>query len=120
MGGRMPWRAGAGMAALFPHQKSFADAIPNETRLWSPSYAALCAGLVVGSNVLLRPLVKVINRQPIDDTETDRTYVAYAVCDTAAEPRARAILMEGLKAVEHIEVSELEIENIEDTDRVEL
>jgi putative Mg2+ transporter-C (MgtC) family protein len=28
--------------------------------------------------------------------------------------------MEGLTAAEHIEVSELEIENIEDTDRVEL
>jgi putative Mg2+ transporter-C (MgtC) family protein len=83
-------------------------------------YAALCAALVVGSNVLLRPLVRAINRQPMDDTEVDRTYVAYVVCDLSAEPRARAILMEGLTAAEHIEVSELEIENIENTDRVEL
>jgi putative Mg2+ transporter-C (MgtC) family protein len=83
-------------------------------------YAALCATLVVGSNVLLRPLVRAINRQPMDDTEVDRTYVAYVVCDLSAEPRARAILMEGLTAAEHVEVSELEIENIEDTDRVEL
>lgn len=83
-------------------------------------YAALCAAFVVGSNVLLRPLVRAINRQPMDDTEVDRTYVAYVVCDLSAEPRARAILMEGLTAAEHIEVSELEIENIEDTDRVEL
>jgi putative Mg2+ transporter-C (MgtC) family protein len=84
------------------------------------SYAALCAVLVVGSNVVLRPLVKAINRQPMDDTEVDRTYVAFVVCNVSAEPRARAILMEGLTAAEHIEVSELEIENIEDTDRVEL
>jgi putative Mg2+ transporter-C (MgtC) family protein len=83
-------------------------------------YAALCAALVVGSNVLLRPLVRAINRQPMDDTEVDRTYVAYVVCDLSAEPRARAILMEGLTAAEQVEVSELEIENIEDTDRVEL
>jgi putative Mg2+ transporter-C (MgtC) family protein len=83
-------------------------------------YAALCATLVVGSNVLLRPLVRAINRQPMDDTEVDRTYVAYVVCDLSAEPRARAILMEGLTAAEQVEVSELEIENIEDTDRVEL
>jgi putative Mg2+ transporter-C (MgtC) family protein len=61
-------------------------------------YAALCATLVVGSNVLLRPLVRAINRQPMDDTEVDRTYVAYVVCDLSAEPRARAILMEGLTA----------------------
>ena len=59
------------------------------------AYAAVCAGLVVGSNVLLRPLVRLINRQPMDDTETDRTYVAYVVCNVSAEPRARAILMEG-------------------------
>ena len=84
------------------------------------AYAALCAVLVVGSNVVLRPLVKAINRQPMDDTEVDRTYVAFVVCDVSAEPRARAILMEGLTAAEHIELSELEIENIEDTDRVEL
>src|SRR5271157_4391292 len=84
------------------------------------AYAALCAVLVIGSNVLLRPLVRAINRQPMDDTEADRTYVAYVVCDVSAEPRARAILMEGLTAAEHIELSELEIENIEDTDRVEL
>jgi putative Mg2+ transporter-C (MgtC) family protein len=83
-------------------------------------YAALCAALVVGSNVLLRPLVRAINRQPMDGTEVDRTYVAYVVCDVSAEPRARAILMEGLTAAEHIELSELEIANIEDTDRVEL
>src|SRR5271157_4182064 len=54
------------------------------------AYAALCAALVVGSNVLLRPLVRLINRQPMDDTETDRTYVAYVVCNVSAEPRARA------------------------------
>jgi putative Mg2+ transporter-C (MgtC) family protein len=83
-------------------------------------YAALCAVLVVGSNVVLRPLVRAINRQPMDDTEVDRTYVAYVVCDVSAEPRARAILIEGLTAASHIELSELEIANIEDTDRVEM
>ena len=84
------------------------------------AYGALCAALVVGSNVVLRPLVKAINRQPVDDTEVDRTYVAYVVCDVSAAPNVRAILMEGLTAIEHIELSELEIDNIEDTDRVEL
>src|SRR5271157_3527330 len=53
-------------------------------------YGLLAAVLVVGSNVLLRPLVRLINRQPMDDTETDRTYVAYVVCNVSAEPRARA------------------------------
>ena len=84
------------------------------------AYGALGAALVIGANVVLRPLVKVINRQPVDDTEVDHSYVAYVVCTVAAEPQARAILMEGLAAIEHIELSELEIANIEDTDRVEV
>jgi len=56
----------------------------------------------------------------MDDTEVDRTYVAYVVCDVSAEPRARAILMERLASASHIEFTELEIANIEDTDHVEL
>ena len=44
----------------------------------------------------------------------------YVVCDVSAEPQVRAILIEGLTAASHIELSELEIKDIEDTDRVEL
>ncbi len=84
------------------------------------AYGALGAALVIGANVVLRPLVKAINRQPVDDSEVDRSYEAYVVCNVAAEPKVRAILMEGLAAIEHIELSELEIANIADTDRVEL
>jgi putative Mg2+ transporter-C (MgtC) family protein len=51
-------------------------------------YAALCAALVVGSNVLLRPLVRVINRQPMDDTEVDRTYVASCAMSRLSPGRA--------------------------------
>jgi hypothetical protein len=50
----------------------------------------------------------------------ERTYVAYAVCDMAAEPQVRAVLMDGLAALPHIEFRELEIANIEDADRVEV
>jgi hypothetical protein len=84
---------------------------------------AFVANLTGGEGVdraFVRPLVRAINRQPMDDTEVDRTYVAYVVCDVSAEPRARAILIEGLTAASHIELSELEIANIEDTDRVEM
>jgi putative Mg2+ transporter-C (MgtC) family protein len=83
-------------------------------------YGALCAALVIASNVVLRPLVRAINRQPVDDTEIDRTYFAYVVCDVAAETEVRAMLIEGLAATPDIEFSEFEIENIEDADRVQL
>jgi putative Mg2+ transporter-C (MgtC) family protein len=36
-------------------------------------YAAPCAALVIGSNPILRPLARAINRQPADSTEVERT-----------------------------------------------
>lgn len=56
------------------------------------------------------------NRHPADDIEVDRSYGTYV----AAAPQVRAILMEGLIAIERIELSELDIVNFEDTDCVEL
>jgi putative Mg2+ transporter-C (MgtC) family protein len=46
--------------------------------------------------------------------------VRVTLSETWYETRARAILIEGLTAASHIELSELEIANIEDTDRVEM
>jgi putative Mg2+ transporter-C (MgtC) family protein len=34
-----------------------------------PLYGALAAALVLGANITLRPIVRAINRQPIDSTE---------------------------------------------------
>jgi putative Mg2+ transporter-C (MgtC) family protein len=84
------------------------------------SYASLCAALVVGANVILRPLVQLINRQPVDSSEVERTYVATVVCRGANASEARATLIEGLKATPDIEFTEAEIVNVEETDRVEL
>ena len=36
-------------------------------------YGLLCAGIVVASNLILRPLVQAINRQPVDTSEVERT-----------------------------------------------
>jgi putative Mg2+ transporter-C (MgtC) family protein len=53
-------------------------------------YGLLCAALVVASNLILRPLVQAINRQPVDGSEVERTYVASVVCRGAdAPPGAR-------------------------------
>jgi putative Mg2+ transporter-C (MgtC) family protein len=83
-------------------------------------YASLCAALVVGSNVILRPLVQAINRQPVDTTEAERTYVASVVCRGSDAPQMRAILMEGLTATPEVDITKFEIVNIDETDRVEV
>ena len=85
-----------------------------------PLYGLLCAALVIGSNLILRPLVQAINRQPVDNTEVERTYVASVVCRGSDAPQVRASLMEGLKTLPDIDFTELETVNIDDTDRVEV
>lgn len=43
--------------------------------------ATLAAGFVLAGNTLLRPLVNIINRQPIDDTASEVTYCVCVICD---------------------------------------
>ncbi len=83
-------------------------------------FGSLSAALVVGSNLILRPLVQAINRQPVDSSEVERTYVASVVCRASDAPHVRAILVEGLTTTPDIEFTELETNNIDDTDRVEV
>jgi putative Mg2+ transporter-C (MgtC) family protein len=85
-----------------------------------PLYGALCAGLVVASNVILRPLVRAINRQPVDSSEVEFAYAVSIVCRGAEAPRVRSLLVQELVNTPEIRLSELESANIEDSDRVEL
>ena len=83
-------------------------------------YGALCAGLVIGSNLILRPLVQAINRQPVDNTEVERSYIASVVCRALEADSVRAALMQGVSKTPDILLTELEIANIDDTDRMEI
>ena len=83
-------------------------------------YGVLCAGLVVAANLVLRPLVQAINRQPVDDTEIDLTYSVSVVCKGAEEARICALLLQGLTSTPQIHFHELDSTNTEDTDRVEV
>ncbi len=73
---------------------------------------------VIGSNLLLRPLVRAINRQPIDSTETRYAYAVALVCRGAEEERVRALLLQGVTATPKMHLIELSSSEIEDTDRV--
>src|SRR5271156_2708071 len=54
------------------------------------SYAALAASMVIAVNLLLRPLVQRINRQPFASAELQSGYVVNVVCKGVS--RARALL----------------------------
>jgi len=83
------------------------------------SYAALAAGMVIVVNLLLRPLVQRINRQPLATAETPSRYVVNVVCRGDTEAHIRALLLQGLTAG-GIRLHRLDSSNIEDSDRVEV
>lgn len=82
-------------------------------------YAALVAALVIAVNLLLRPLVHRINRQPLVTSELESGYGITIVCRSAQEAHIRALLLQGL-AASAMHLRELDSSNIEDSDRVEI
>lgn len=84
-----------------------------------PLHATLAAALVVGINLLLRPLVRLINRQPIAGSEAQTSYVITVVCRAAEEAHVRALLLQGFNSGD-LHLRELDSANIEDTERVEV
>jgi putative Mg2+ transporter-C (MgtC) family protein len=83
------------------------------------SYAALAASMVIVVNLLLRPLVQRINRQPLATAEVQSHYVVNVVCRGDTEAHVRALLLQGLGAG-GIRLHRLDSSNIEDSDRVEV
>jgi putative Mg2+ transporter-C (MgtC) family protein len=83
-------------------------------------YGALAAALVIASNVVLRPLVRAINRQPVDSSEMEISYMISIVCHGRVAPQVRSLLVQELSEVPDVHFSELESANIEGAERVEL
>lgn len=83
------------------------------------SYAGVVTGLVIVVNLLLRPLVYRINRQPLSSSELESGYAVTIVCRGDQEAHVRALLLQGL-AANSMHLRQLESRNIEDSDRVEI
>lgn len=81
-------------------------------------HAAIATGFIIAVNLLLRPLVRMIERQPITSTELESLYAIGIVCHGEAEAHVRALLLRDLGQTLHIQ--ELESSNIEDSNRVEV
>jgi len=75
--------------------------------------------MVIAVNLLLRPLVQRINRQPITSAELSSRHVVNVVCKGDNKAHVRALLLQGLSAGA-IRLHRLDSSNIEDSDRVEV
>jgi putative Mg2+ transporter-C (MgtC) family protein len=62
------------------------------------AHAAIATAFVVFINLLLRPIVKFINRQPLVATEIDTGYLVSITCRSPDEAHIRALLLGGLAA----------------------
>ena len=82
-------------------------------------HAALAAALIVGINVILRPLVNLINRQPLESAEIETSYVVTVTCRAADEEKIRALMVQGF-GVSDLHLRELESTDIEGTGKVEV
>jgi putative Mg2+ transporter-C (MgtC) family protein len=84
-----------------------------------PLHAALAAGFVVLVNLMLRPLVRIINRQPIAQAETDVHYRVRVVCRNPEEAHVRALLLQSAGNGQ-LSLRRLESNDIEQSGRVEV
>lgn len=90
--------------------------------LGAAAHAALLALLVVAVNLLLPPVVRLINRQPQPEAAGAGGAASYAVdlvCRGAEEARVRAVLLQDLTGA-GLRLQSLGSANIEDSDRVEV
>jgi len=58
--------------------------------------AAIASGFVIFVNLLLRPIVSFINRQPLSSSELEVGYLVAVVCRGADEAHIRALLLQEL------------------------
>jgi putative Mg2+ transporter-C (MgtC) family protein len=84
-----------------------------------PLHAAAATLFVVLTNLTLRPLVRLINRQPIVQAETDFHYSVRVVCRNPEEAHVRALLLQGA-GNGHLSLRQLDSTDLEESGRVEV
>jgi putative Mg2+ transporter-C (MgtC) family protein len=83
-------------------------------------YGLIGAVLVIAANVGLRPLVRAINRQPMEMTEEGQHYVISIECRAAFASGLRARLVQDVADVPDLEFTELDSAFIGEAGRVEM
>lgn len=74
--------------------------------------ASIGAVAVLGANVLLRPIVQRVNRQPLDHTELSQTYEISVVCSGQYEEAVRAAVLTQIHATTLL-LRSLESQNVD-------
>jgi putative Mg2+ transporter-C (MgtC) family protein len=82
-----------------------------------PAEAALMCGFVLAGNTFLRPLVNLIERAPIDESQTESTFELRVTTDAPSREDLRELLEERLAAAKY---PALEIHDVEREDGVEI
>ena len=83
-------------------------------------YGLIGAVLVLAANVGLRPLVRVINRQPIEMSEEEQHYLVSIECRAAHASDIRAQLVKEIGAVPELNFSQVDSAFIAEAGRVEV
>ena len=83
-------------------------------------YGLMAAVLVIGANTALRPIVRAINRQPVDMSEEEQHYLIAIECRPARAADIRAELVQEVGAVPDLHFSELDSAFRENVGRVEV
>jgi len=81
--------------------------------------AAVVAGLVILTNLALRPLAALVNRQPWLAPETDSAYAITILCRAPQEAHIRALLLQGLASA-GLRLRGLDSHDLEEADKVEI
>jgi putative Mg2+ transporter-C (MgtC) family protein len=81
--------------------------------------AAIGAAAILVANVLLRPVVQRINRQPMDGTEVVSSYEVRAVCRKEAEEQVRTALIAAVRG-DGMSLLAVYSDDVEDTNRTEI
>src|SRR6202020_2528435 len=84
-----------------------------------PLHAATATVFIVLVNLTLRPLVRLINQQPIAQAETDFRYSVRVVCRSPEEAHVRALLLE-TTGNGHLSPRRLDSTDLENSGRVEV
>jgi len=84
-----------------------------------PLHAAAATTFVVLVNLTLRPLVRIINRQPLVQAETDFHYSVRVVCRSPEEAHVRALLLQSTSNG-HLSLRQLDSTDLEEGGRVEV
>jgi putative Mg2+ transporter-C (MgtC) family protein len=82
-----------------------------------PIASAIAGGFVVGTNLLLRPIVQAINKQPAGATEVETHYSVELRCQGQEEAHVRALLLQAARGA-GLGLRRLTSENLEDSPQV--